>query len=224
MVYRRVLRTLFPETCPRCGGATTAGFCGGCSTDFPRVDAPCPRCGLRAPVAACPRLKLAWTVEAVIAPYAYAGALKQQVLALKFRAARSLGRPLGLLVADAVAKRARGVDLLLPVPLHRRKLRERGYNQAVEIARGVRARLGVPLIRNGLHRGSAGPPQTALGAAARRANLEHAFASRRVVRGLRIALVDDVVTTGATINACARALLDAGAAGVEAWAVARTDE
>lgn len=224
MVYGRVLRTLFPESCPRCRGGTTAGYCAGCATDFIRVDAPCPRCGLRVPVAACPRLKLAWTVDAVIAPYAYAGALKQQLLALKFRAARNLGRALGLLVADAVAKRGRSVDLLIPVPLHPRRLRERGYNQALEIGRGVRARVGVPLMPNGLHRASAGPAQTGLGAAARRTNLEEAFACRRAVLGLRVALVDDVVTTGATINACARTLLDAGAATVEAWAVARTDQ
>lgn len=224
MVYERVLRTVFPELCPRCDAATTAGFCAGCRRDFPRIDNPCPRCGLRRPVADCPRRKLAWSVDAVVAPFGYAAAVKRQLLALKFRAGRKLGRALGLLLADAAAQRDGSVDVLIPVPLHPDKLRARGYNQALEIGRGIASCLETPLFADGLRRLTAGIPQTGLGAADRRANLDGAFAARRGIHGLRVALIDDVITTGATINACAKSLRAGGAAGVEAWAVARTAE
>lgn len=224
MVYGRLLRFLYPERCPRCDAATAGGFCAGCRSDFAGIRRPCPGCGLTRPVNACPRHKLDWSVDAVLAPFTYAAALKRQLLALKFRAGRRLGRALGLLLAEAAASQHRRVDVLIPVPLHPQRLRERGYNQALEIGRGVAAPLRLPLLASGLRRASAGAPQTALGAAARRRNLDGAFAARHSVRGLSVAIVDDVITTGATVNACAECLRAAGAVRVEAWAVARTEE
>lgn len=112
--------------------------------------------------------------------------------------------------------------LLLPVPLHRRRLRQRGYNQALELARPLAAAHGLALRCDLLQRVRPTAAQSELGAAARRANVRHAFA---LAEGAHlpphVALVDDVLTTGATLAACTRVLHRAGVRRVEAWALAR---
>jgi len=160
-------------------------------------------------------------VNAVIAPFVYAAPLDHYVRELKYRGARKLGRAFGLLLAARVAPAAREVDAVLPMPLHARRLRERGYNQATEIARAVARLSRLPLL-HGARRIRASPTQTSLDARERYANCAGAFAVPARLTGRRIAIVDDVITTGATVNALAEALLAAGAARVEAWAVART--
>jgi ComF family protein len=161
-------------------------------------------------------------VRAVVAPFEYAAPLDGYVHALKYRGARNVGRALGLLLAPAA--RMGDVDALVPVPLHPRRLRERGYNQATEISRELRQAFGLPLLLGGIERRGPYVPQTGQAAAARVRNVATAFAVVRNIAGLRIAIVDDVITTGATVNALAAALLAAGAAHCEAWAVARTPE
>lgn len=148
--------------------------------------------------------------------------LHQHVQALKYHRARKLGRALGLLLAERLKPRGGGVDALVAIPMHPARVRQRGYNQAVEIARSVAAELGLPLLLRGIRRRSAGPPQTTLDARRRLINLEGAFSIERPVEGLKLAIVDDVITTGATINALARLLRAAGAETPDAWAVART--
>lgn len=188
---------------------------------LPRVAAPCRGCGLAQPVAVCPRRASAWSVARVTAPFDYAPPLEGYLHALKFRRERSLGRAFGLLLAAELARTPRTFDTLVPVPLSARRLRARGYNQAAEIARAAARALGVPVLLSGAAR-TDGAPQTGLTAAARRRNVATAFRARGVLTGRRIAVVDDVITTGATVNALARVLLAAGAAEVEAVAVART--
>ncbi|HEY8520427.1 MAG TPA: phosphoribosyltransferase family protein [Gammaproteobacteria bacterium] len=208
---RVIVEFLFPECCPSCGGATPAGFCPGCRGDFARSDGELPLSGRDAD-----------PLAALVAPFRYAPPLDGYIQALKFGGARRLGRALGLLLADEVAPRAAGRDALVPVPLHLARLRARGYNQAVEIARPLAARFGLPLLLRGIARSRATPPQTGLDARERARNVRGAFAVRRPLDGLRIAIVDDVCTTGATLRALAAALRTAGAADVEAWAVAHT--
>jgi|SRR5882672_103933 len=215
---------LFDETCPGCGGTARAGFCRGCAAELARVPDPCAECGLARPVARCPRRAGAWSVARVTAPFAYGAPLDRHIQALKYRGARRLGRALALLLAEHVRDRARDIDALVPVPLHPRRLRERGYNQAVEIARTLGGDIARPvLLRAALRRGEP-TPQTGRGAAERLHGVAAAFAARRALAGLRVAIVDDVLTTGATVNALAAALLGAGAARCEAWVVARTPE
>jgi ComF family protein len=217
-----VLGSVFGEACPACAGPTAAGLCAACSSELARVATPCRACGLARPAARCPRLTVAWHVDAVVAPFVYEAPLDGYVRALKYRGARNLGRALGLLLAAEV--RGGDVDALVAVPLHRRRLRERGYNQGVEIARPMSRALGLPLFLSGIERRGAQVPQAGRTAAERLENVAGAFAVGRNLAGRRIAIVDDVFTTGATVNALAAALRAAGAARCVAWVVARTPE
>ena len=117
---------------------------------------------------------------------------------------------------------AEAPQALLPVPLHRGRLRQRGYDQALELARALSAQCGIPLLANRLRRVRRTLPQTELGADARLRNVQGAFALRgRQPWPRHVALVDDVMTTGATLAECAHVLLEAGVARVDVWTVAR---
>jgi ComF family protein len=221
MVYG-MLERLFTEVCPACGCSSRAGFCAPCGRRFARLGQACPYCALPLPRTTCPKLTAAWHVDFLTAPFAYAAPLDHFVLKLKFHQARRLGRALGLLLAAELPAGREPVDALVPMPLHPARLRERGYNQAMEIARGVAAATELALLHRGIRRVRATTPQTGSDAAHRRWNVAGAFAVERPLAGLRLAVIDDVVTTGATINALARELKSAGAAAVVGWAVART--
>jgi ComF family protein len=215
---------LFVASCPACGLASRGGFCAVCAREFPRVRRACARCGLARPVARCPLRGARWSVAAVIAPFDYAPPLEHYVHALKYRGARSLGRALALLVAPALPASRSEIDVLVPVPLHRTRRCERGYNQAVEIARPLARALGLPLLERGILRRTLSAAQTGQTARQRRASVANAFRVSRDFAGLRVAIVDDVVTTGATVNALAAEIVRAGARHCIAVAVARTAE
>jgi ComF family protein len=148
----------------------------------------------------------------------YAGSLRAIVHALKYGGRRSVAKQLARRLVVQGADVLDGADCVVPVPLHRSRRRTRGFNQAEEIAR----HLPLPM-RNALTRVRATPSQTELPASRRHANVRNAFRLRRrtSVNGLVVVLVDDVSTTGATLNACARRLLAAGAREVRALTAAR---
>jgi ComF family protein len=145
------------------------------------------------------------------------------IRALKFHQQLGLARLLGEQLARRLVPETPRPDLIIPVPLHGARLHERGYNQALEIARPVARALGVPLDFRSLVRVRATAPQTGMTVAARRKNLRGAFALRddAAVRNLRVALVDDVMTTGSTVQAAAQCLCASGAREVEIWVIAR---
>ena len=213
-----------PERCRLCAGPSERGFCAGCRADFTVVAAPCPRCALAQPVRRCPRDDGDWQVASVIAPLRYEFPLTTQIHALKFSSARSLGRPLGLMLAEHLRRRleTEAVDALVAVPLHRHRLLARGYNQALEIARPVAAELKLPLLIAGITRTLPTRPQSELDLHERHASVAGAFSVSRKLHGRNVAIVDDVITTGATVNSLADALRLAGAAEIHAWAGART--
>jgi ComF family protein len=217
-----ILSALFQELCPACGGCTDRGFCGSCAAEFARVADPCTRCGLEHGAAGCAARGGDWRIAVVRAPLYYRPPLDRHLQALKYRGARRLGRALALLLARELGAAPLDVDALVPVPLHPLRLRERGFNQAVELARPLARELRVPMLLRGMHRRRHAATQTGQGAAERRASVARAFAAERNLDGLRLAVVDDVITTGATVNAMAEALTAAGAREVHAWAIART--
>lgn len=205
------LDLLLPRRCALCNvRLCAAALCPGCRADLPWLDR-----GEGPQGTGRPR---------VIAALAYEYPVDRLITALKFRRALhyapALAEVLAAVVAGACAAEARP-DLVVPVPLHRRRLVERGYNQALEIARPLARTLGLPLAAGLCRRVRATAGQTGLSAAARRRNLRGAFTATGCA-GATVAVVDDVVTTGSTAAAMAAALRGAGARRVEIWAVART--
>lgn len=224
----RVLRALLPPRCLLCGarGADGRDLCMGCVADLVLNRPACPRCALPlaipAPLcASCVKAPAPFT--AAWAPFRYGHPLDLLEARFKFRADLAAGRVLAdLLAAQALHAGLPRPDLIVPVPLHATRLRERGYNQALELARPLARGLAVPLRHNLLLRTRATDAQTGLDAKARRRNLRGAFALAPGTRvPAHVVLFDDVMTTGATLREGARTLLRAGAARVDAWALAR---
>ncbi len=157
------------------------------------------------------------------AAYRYEQPLPALVGALKYRGRLDTLRLMGLLLADSLV--SAGGDRpagIVPVPLHRQRLRERGYNQALELARVVGRRLDLPVLARCCERVRATPPQTALEAKARQHNVRGAFAVTTDLTGAHLAVLDDVVTTASTVGEVTKVLLAAGAARVDVWCLART--
>ena len=168
----------------------------------------CPRCRRSRP-----------SLDRARAIGAYDGALRAIVHALKYDGRRSLARPLATMMRDRGAEILIGAVCVVPVPLHASRRRERGFNQAVDLAR----HMGLP-VRHALRRVRPTATQTTLPAAQRHRNVRDAFAVIRGVqrlRGATVVLIDDVSTTGATLDACARTLKEAGVAEVRALTAAR---
>ena len=160
--------------------------------------------------------------DAAFAPYRYEFPLDVLIHRFKYGGQIAIGRILGTLLARRLAERGRpGVDAIVPVPLHAAREARRGYNQAREIAMFAAELIGIPLEDRIARRPRATVEQTALPAAARRRNLRGAFEIRASSVPLRVAIVDDVLTTGATAEALALTLRRAGCRHVEVWAVAR---
>ena len=223
-MHARLARLIFGGTCFVCRGAARGTLCESCDADLPRLAPPsemslCPRCALASPSGAvCGRcLAQPPRYDATIAALAYAFPADALVHALKFRGEQALAPLLGKLLLEKIA--SPGVDCVIPVPLSRQRLRERGYNQAVEIARHLGS---AKLAFDACVRDRDAPPQAGLDREARRRNVRGAFRCQRSFAGERVALVDDVMTTGATLDELARALKDAGAASVVNWVVCRT--
>jgi ComF family protein len=146
--------------------------------------------------------------------------LARAVRALKFRGHRAVAATLGEAMARVLPSGPH--DLVVPVPLHVARLRERGYNQAVLLARALARTAGLHVMPSGLVRRRPTPAQADLDAVARRANVRGAFVAPARLAGAAVVLVDDVLTTGATADACARALRAAGARRVSVLTVGRT--
>jgi ComF family protein len=216
----KLASVLFGGSCFLCRGRARELLCAQCDAELPRLRFPsCPRCALASPGAAvCGRcLSNAPAYDATHAALAYDFPADALVHALKFRGELALAPLLASLLIDKT--RADSVDCVVPVPLSTQRLRGRGYNQSVEIARHLRKRgLDVGLCE----RTRDAPPQMELPYDERQRNVRGAFRCTRSLIGAKIAVVDDVMTTGATLHELARTLKAAGAVHVVNWVVART--
>ena len=201
---------------PRCLG------CGGGGQA--RLDL-CATCAARLPwVPATTRIAPPPGIDRIVAAFDYAPPLDRWLPRFKFHRDFAAGRLLAQLMRAACANAPRP-DALLPIPLHRARLRHRGYDQALELAKPLARDLALPLHCDLLRRVRATAPQSELDAAARAGNLRGAFATTsRAGLPAHVALVDDVMTTGATLGAAAEALRHAGVARVDAWACARVPQ
>jgi ComF family protein len=210
----------FGGTCFLCRGSSRELLCDACRSELPHLaDELCPRCALPSPVGAvCGRcLAEPPAYDATTAVLAYDFPADALVHALKFRGELALAPFLGELLSHEIQDQR--IDRVIPVPLSAARLRSRGYNQAVEIARHLaRGKLDVDACVR--HHDAA--PQMQLPWDERQRNVRGAFLCRRPLTGATVAVVDDVMTTGATLNEIARTLKRAGAERVVNWVVART--
>jgi len=149
----------------------------------------------------------------------YDGALRKAIHLLKFRAIKRLARPLAVLLSELHIPDADGI---VPVPLHSQKLREREFNQTALIGRHLSQESGIPLLLDVLKKDKATLPQTDVTGKERLKNVKNTFTAGKSVTGLRLILVDDVITTGATVYECAKVLKKAGAASITVVALARS--
>jgi ComF family protein len=217
-------------------GAVAPNRCAACDADVPLMTAFCKACaGTLVPLSegclAADRRAKVERAKRDLAAFVYGGAIAQTILRMKFEKRPDLARPLAAgLCRTARLLGADRPDLVVPVPLHPRRLVERGYNQAALLAAPVAKTLQAEFLPGALQRSRETEPQKSLDRDARSKNLEGAFAAGRskAVRDRRVLLVDDVRTTGATLSACSAVLLEAGAREVHtlvvAQAVARTEE
>jgi len=218
-IWAAVSSVLLPPTCCLCGmrgESRQLDLCEVCATLLPLNREPHSR-----PQSECP------AVVRVIAPFEYAYPVDAWVRALKFGGERVYARVLGVLVARARAALQAAVPelatlptLIVPIPLHAARYRERGFNQAEEIARVAARTLRIPVDAQALVRRIATREQSGLSMRKRRKNVRRAFAAMRPLAASHVALVDDVVTTGSTALAAARALAERGVRQVEVWAAA----
>lgn len=232
-IVDRVLDRLWGFCCILCGGpGRDQDLCAACARDLPWLDRACVACGLPQPAKAvgdrCPSCLATPPPFAVcLVAMRYEYPVDRLITALKYRQQLTYARVLGNLLADFAARKMRAIgitppDLIVPVPLHRRRVACRGFNQAAEIGRFVAAKLNVKQDPHACERVRDTPPQTGLAAEQRRRNLHGAFAVRTSLKGRRVALLDDVITTGTTVHAIAAQLHRAGATEVQVWSVARS--
>ena len=220
----------YPAVCVLCGAPGDGGLdlCTACRGDLPYNTTACSRCALPlagnvAPGALCGQcLRHPPAYERTLAPFRYAPPLDYLLQRLKFNGKLVHARLLGTLMAEHLAQRLTLLpERIIPVPLHRARLAERGFNQALELARPIARRLGVALDYTSCERLRATAAQSQLPAAQRRANVRNAFRVNGDIAARHVAIVDDVVTTGNTVNELARALRKAGVKTVEIWACGR---
>lgn len=219
----RLAQAILPERCVLCDAAAIeTSLCERCYAALPWLPAAqCPQCAVPTSegllcgscLAHPPRF------DAIRAAFAYEWPLAPLIHRYKYGSNLALAR----LFAHCLAARVRtAVDLVIPMPLADERLAERGFNQALEIARGVCRRKGLGLAADACRRVRATAPQATLPWKERARNIRGAFVCDADLSGLRVAVVDDVLTTGATLNELARNLRKAGAREIQGWVVART--
>ena len=217
------LDLLFPLECFGCSKEGEV-FCSTCLKELPRLRPPfcrlCCQPGIDSPCASCQALPL--SVDGIRAPFVLDGVVRRAVHRLKYGNLRAAAPQLGRIMGEQLMSYKIPGQLVVPVPLHPVRLRQRGYNQSDLLAKGVARTSGIPLAKHLLTRTKNTSPQVASqGREQRRSNVDGSFRCGADLSGVSLILIDDVATTGSTLSACAAALKAAGAISVHALALAR---
>ncbi len=230
--FKRYSTLLFPRCCILCSGPSDCkhDLCSACMAVLPWAKERCYRCANTLPGAlptvACGACQTTpppfWLTHTL---FAWQPPISRLLIQLKFQHKLLHAQLLGELFAAKICSdwypSQRLPDAILPVPLHPARLRARGYNQAVELARPIARAFQLPLLIRACERRKATAPQTALTAIARQQNLENAFILRESIAGRYLAVLDDVITTGSTVGELCRMLQNQGANRIDVWCLAR---
>ncbi len=216
-----------PRYCVVCGAGGDGELCAGCRRELPHNASCCARCAVPLPEAKgelvcgqCAQQPPSYDRALALLRYAYPA--DRLVQRLKFNAQLHLARLLGERLAEHVARHVtQPPQVILPVPLHRTRLRERGFNQALELARPIARHMDIPLDYRSCARVRATTAQSLLPAAQRRGNIKGAFQVTRPIKARHVAIVDDVMTTGHTVEEFAATLRKAGVKKIDVWVLAR---
>ena len=229
MVYNfsaaKLLNTLLPVSCGLCNAPTNSHLplCQPCRDELPAIGNACLYCAQpmseRVPCGSCQRKRPSY--DEVHAILLYQEPVRFLVQQFKFSHKLEYSRLFSEMLAEKLSTLDKHPDVLIPVPLHSSRLRSRGYNQAWELVRNLSKITGIPSSHRVCLRIKKTPLQTGLKASERRRNLKQAFAVRKDVKGLHVCIVDDVMTTGSTLEAIASMLKSAGAGRVTGMVVAR---
>jgi len=219
---------LLPSPCTLCGDSAKNGeiICPECKSHLPTNPIGCPRCALPMPRAElcgrCQRTPPAF--DQAIAPLIYSAPIDSLISQLKYNHRLATGRTFtGLLEQKITATGSPLPDAIIAMPLHRLRLKQRGFNQSLEIARPLARLINRPLLTNLVQRHKATAPQTGLTGAARRKNLRGAFSVTAPPTHRHLAVVDDVMTTGSTAQELATTLKRSGVDRIDIWVIARVD-
>jgi len=219
------LDLLFPQLCVGCSREGSF-ICSTCSGLLPKIVPPlCPRCGKPQPNGVlCPAC-VGWRAEidGIRSPFRFDGVIRQAIHQLKYKNLRAVARPLSQLLAEYLVTNPLPGEVLVPVPLHQKRLRERGYNQSSLLAKELGKLTNLLVVADCLMRQRHAPPQARTTTVEqRRSNVAHAFTCRdHRLKNRQVLLIDDVATSGATLDACATALKAAGATSVWGLTLAR---
>lgn len=230
----RLMCVILPPTCILCGNLTrrSRNICLPCELDLPMLSHHCLQCAQFLRVTTenircgfC--LKTPPAFDYTHALFPYVPPITQLIVKLKFQAKLNHARALSELLIERIPVWYREKtlpDVIVPVPLHVKRMRERGFNQALELARPAAKAFGIPLDINGVVRSKYTSAQSGLLAEERKKNIAHAFTAQGDYRGLTVAMVDDVITTGHTIRSIATVIKKQGAARIDVWCIARRGE
>ncbi|MDX1655427.1 MAG: ComF family protein [Candidatus Competibacteraceae bacterium] len=231
MVYQWLKNAqIFPPRCLLCAGPGADGLdlCPGCRQDLPVNTTACCHCATPLTLGGkrCGRCQAhPPPFQATVAPFLYAPPLDWLIWEAKFHGQLPAARLLGQLLAETLAARETPLpQVIVPVPLHPTRLRERGFNQALEVARPVARSLGLPVTVEAVARVRATLPQSGQDRTSRRRNLRGAFSASGPLPWRQVAILDDVITTTATVTELAITLHKAGVEEIQVWCCARTGD
>ena len=224
-IRRTALDLLLPCWCLGCGKEGSF-ICISCRQKLPEIkSAICPRCGMPQAggilCSAC--LNKKHYIDGIRSPFRFEGIIRQAIHQLKYKNLRAIAESLAELLGNYLTTHPIPGEVLVPVPLHHRRLKERGYNQSELLAKKLGSIVGLSVMADLITRQQNNPPQArATSVAERRSNVANAFTCRNCsLQNKRVILIDDVATSGATLNACAATLKTAGAVSVWGLTIAR---
>lgn len=228
-IWRGLIDLVYPPKCLVCGDMQATYLCASCYADIERIKPPCcPRCAMPTPEGPCRECPgVDFSFDSATAAGVYSGVLKDAIHQLKYSGHRVMAPYLYELLVELLRSRnvlLQKIDCIVPVPIHPKRQRERGFNQSELLARGVGRALAIPVLSNAIRKSRLTPRQVELTGSLRREIVVGAFEVVRVdgFAGRRVLLIDDVFTTGSTCDAAASALRSGGAREIHVLTVARS--